>query len=70
MTDERAWVIVVGKGSWAKCHGLFASYDDVIDWAKRNQFTEADAYEVYPLNVIITPASASRATSAPQKPQP
>jgi hypothetical protein len=43
------WIVIIGSGAWAKCYGLFASYDAAVEWARLNQF-EADDTHIYPVN--------------------
>jgi len=42
------WIVVVGRGSFASCYGVFQSYDDTVWWLKTNGFTAADN-DIYPI---------------------
>jgi len=59
------WVVIIGRGSWAKCYGPFQSYDECIHWAKQNQFIEAGSYEAYPVNAIQHGNSENRDAPLP-----
>jgi hypothetical protein len=52
------WVVVVGKGSWAKCYGPFASFDTAVEWLRVEQWWSEEC-EVYP--VTAAPARPSGA---------
>jgi hypothetical protein len=42
------WIVIVGSGAWAKCYGVFASYEAAIEWARINQFDRANVH-AYPI---------------------
>lgn len=46
--SHQEWVVIIGSGSWASCHGWFSSYDAAIGWVRANQFT-LDQAQVYPV---------------------
>ncbi len=60
---QGGWIVVVGEGSWQKCHGVFDSYDDAIWWMKQNQFITSDSL-VLPVNRA---ALSSTPTPEPSK---
>lgn len=43
------WVVIVPKGSAAKCYGLFDSYDLALAWVRRNELKVKDV-QCHPLN--------------------
>ncbi len=46
--DTTRWVVVIRGGSWARCYGIFDSYDEVIAWVRENQFDPEDAH-IHPI---------------------
>jgi hypothetical protein len=49
MNQQTDWIVVIGCGVWAKCYGIFATYDATMAWVRANQFDVEDA-SVYPVN--------------------
>jgi hypothetical protein len=45
--DGSRWICIVGPLSWAKCYGIFDSYESAMVWIRTHQIEEA---YVYPVN--------------------
>jgi hypothetical protein len=41
--------VIIGRGVWAKCYGVFPTYDACMVWARANQF-EIEDVRLYPVN--------------------
>jgi len=46
------WVVVVGEGSMSSCYGIFSTYDDAVQWLKRNGWTTSEC-QVYPIRDVL-----------------
>jgi hypothetical protein len=46
------WVVVVGKGAFSSCYGVFHTYDDCLAWMKTEGFIGADS-EIRPVRTVV-----------------
>ena len=44
--------MVVGEGSMSSCYGIFSTYDDAVQWLKRNGWTTSEC-QVYPIRDVL-----------------
>lgn len=51
MAETNRWVVVVTRGVWARCYGIFPSYDASVLWADQNQY-EPGEREIYPIKPV------------------